>query len=485
MLPVPAGVKLRRTWPQRLFLSLNVLIAFSCFGAAGGLLYVDNKTGQIQHVRLSHVLTGREDIDVATDPINILLVGVDGAEGLDVDDPIRAEREDEGIAGLRSDTIMVLRIMPAEERVALMSFPRDLWVEIADTGRNDKINSAMFVGGPQALIDTIWTNYGIPLDHYVQVDFAQFKQLVDVVDGVRVYFDTEARDLYTGLDIAEPGCVTLTGDQALAYARSRYYQYWDEDLGNWVYDETSDLGRISRQQDFIKRALRRAVTKGVRNPFTLNQLVNTGLQAVVLDDGLKASDLVALGTKFRAFDPENLETYSLPVVLDSVGEASIVRLVDDEAAPILDLFRGVSGVEADPSAVGVRVLNGTGRELEGAKTGDALAEVGFDVAGVGDADVQDVVRTRIRFAPEDRAGAELLVRYLSAGAVLVEDAAITDGLVEVTTGTDYRGVLAEPAPATTTTTNPAAATTTTTSAVTSTTRYGVVPGADDPAADCR
>ncbi len=483
---VPPGVKLRRTWPQRLLLSINIVLVLCCFAAAGGLVYVDNKTSQIQHIHLSQGLTGRPDADVSRDPFNVLLVGVDSADGLDPDDPVRSERDETGVSGMRSDTIMVMRIMPAEGRVALMSFPRDLWARIADTGREDKINAAMFYGGPQQLIDTIWSNYRIPLDHYVQVDFAQFQKLVDVVGGVKVYFDTAARDEYTGLDIPEPGCYTLGGPQALAYARSRYYEYYDEDSGRWKSDPTSDLGRISRQQDFIRRALSRAVSKGIRNPLTLNQLVNTGLQAVVLDDGLSASDLIALGTKFRSFEPEQLETYALPVVLDMVGDASVVRLVDSQAAPILDLFRGVRPQELGPADVAIRVLNGTGRPLEGKTTGDALAGVGFDVAGVGDATVQNVTRTRVRFAPKQRPGAELLVRYLSAGATLVEDPTVTDGLVELTTGADYRGVLTSPVAATTTTAVPGASPSTTTALpATSTTRYGVVPGAGDPAASCR
>jgi LCP family protein required for cell wall assembly len=484
----PAAVKLRRTWPQRLFLSLNVGLVLMCFAAAGGLLFVGNKTAQIQHVQLSHALTGAEDVDIDSDPINILLVGVDSAEGLDPDDPVRSDRDAEGIGGLRSDTIMILRVMPAEQRAALMSFPRDLWLEIGDSGRSDKINSAMFVGGPETLISTIWENYGIPLDHYVQVDFAQFKRLVDVIDGVNVYFDKPARDFNTGLDVPEAGCVKLTGDQALAYARSRYYQYYDAESESWESDPTSDLGRISRQQDFMKRALRRAVDKGARNPYTLNQLVNTGIEAVVLDDNLTAGDLISLGMTFRNFDPDQLETYSLPVYLDSIGEASIVRLDEEGAKPILDIFRGVDPANPDPASVGVRVLNGTGREREGGNTGDALAEVGFDVAGVGDADPQDVLRTTIRFAPADRVGAELLVRYLEAGAELVEDDTITDGLVELTTGQDFTGVNTEPAPATTTTSttaDPGAGATTTTAAVTSTTRYGVVPGSEDAGAECR
>ncbi len=462
-------------------------MALACFASAGALFYVDNKTGQIQHIRLSHALTGAADLDVAKEPMNILMVGVDVADGLPADDPRRAERDEQGIGGLRSDTIMVLRIMPDQDRVALVSFPRDLWVEIAGTGRNDKINAALTVGGPATLIATIQENFGIPLDHYVQVDFAQFEQLVEVVDGVKVYFDTPVRDEYTGLDVPEAGCVTLHGTQALAYARSRYYEYYDADSDDWIYDPTGDLGRISRQQDFIRKALGRAVAKGVRNPFTLNRLVNTGLEAVVLDDALGADDLVALGTKFRDFDPARLETYSLPVLIDSVGEISVVRTIEGEVEPVLDIFRGAATAEPDPAQIGVRVLNGTGREMEGTTTGDALAEVGFDVAGIGDADPQGVVRTRIRFGPRQRTQAEYLVRFLRAGAQLIEDPNLTDGLVEVTTGSDYKGVNNQPAPATTTTTTAAApgASPTTTAPVTSTTRYGVVPGSEATAAGCR
>ncbi len=208
----------------------------------------------------------------------------------------------------------------------------------------------------------------------------------------------------------------------------------------------------------------------------------------MLDEGFGAAELVALGKKFRNFEPAMLETYSLPVVIDSVGEISIVRAIESESEPILDIFRGAVAAQPDPAEIGVRVLNGTGRELEGTTTGDALAEVGFDVAGIGDADPQGVARTIIRFAPEQRSQAEHLVRYLQAGATLVEDPDLTDGLIEITTGFDYRGVNDQPAPATTTTsTAPAPGATTTITPITSTTRYGVVPGseAEAEAANCR
>ncbi|MFN0025836.1 MAG: LCP family protein [Acidimicrobiales bacterium] len=471
MASLPNGVKLRRTWPQRLFLTCNIALCLSCFVVAAGLFYLKDKATSIQHLRLSHVLDGPgrsgniagaagADGPAPGEPINILLVGVDSADGLAEDDPLRVQREEEDIGGGRSDTMMVVRLMPAEGRVAVTSFPRDLWVQLAGF-HYDKINAAMYYGGPELLIATIEENFGIPLHHYAQVDFAQFGSLVDIVDGVKVYFDAPVRDVWTGLEIPEPGCVTLRGAQALAYARSRHYERYDAEEEAWVPEAASDLGRIVRQQQFIRDALGRAVAKGARNPFTLNRLVDAGLDSVQLDDGLRAEQLVGLAMQFRSFDPNTLESYELNVSFGWEGEVSVLRL-RPEAEAVLAVFRGDAVVGPDPADVGVRVLNGTGRPDEGADTGDALAEVGFDVGAVGDAEVQGAPRTVVRFGPEQRAGAELVARHLLAGADLVEDPDLSDGLVEVITGLDYEGVSDEPGPAalavsppTTTVTQPA------------------------------
>ncbi len=448
MASLPNGVKLRRTWPQRLLLACNIALCLSCFVVAAGLFYVKDKATSIQQLALSHVLdatsSGADEGPVVGQPLNILLVGVDSADGLAEDDPLRTQREDEDIGGGRSDTIMVVRLMPAEGRVAVVSFPRDLWVQLAGF-HQDKINAAMYYGGPELLIATIEENFGIPLHHYAQVDFAQFESLVDIVDGVKVYFDAPVRDEWTGLDVAEPGCVTLRGDQALAYARARHYERYDVEDEEWVAEDASDLGRIVRQQQFIRGALSRAVAKGARNPFTLNRLVDAGLDSVQLDDGLRAETLVDLALQFRSFDPAALESYELAVDYGWEGDVSVLRLQSDAEA-MLAVFRGEELVGPDPGDVGARVLNGTGRPDEGADAADALAEVGFDVGAVNDAEVQGVARTQVRFAPEQRAGAELVARYLPGGAELIEDPALGDGLVEVVTGLDFEGVSSEPGP---------------------------------------
>ena len=169
--------------------------------------------------------------------------------------------------GERSDTIMVLRVDPVAKRVAILSFPRDLYVEIADGGGMSRINSAYERDEPQRLANTIYDNFEIPIDHYIQVDFCAFKTLVDAVGGVAVPFEFPARDDNTGLNVPEAGCFTFDGEHALAYVRSRHYEYEDPPgSGNWQTDPTSDLGRISRQQDFLRRTLAGLLDTGPLNP---------------------------------------------------------------------------------------------------------------------------------------------------------------------------------------------------------------------------
>ncbi len=208
----------RRTWPERLLLCFSTALACALLLTAGGLTYVYSKYSKLPRVALGSVLTPSHDGDA---PQNYLLVGVDSAASLAADDPARAGRG--GVGGLRSDTVMVLRFDPQVGRASLLSLPRDLWVPLASGGKQ-RINAAIQKGGAGLLIDTIEQYFGIPINHYVQIDFAGFEQLVDEVDGVSVYFPTPARDANSGLDIESAGCTSLDGRQALSYVRSRHYQ---------------------------------------------------------------------------------------------------------------------------------------------------------------------------------------------------------------------------------------------------------------------
>src|SRR5436190_3612629 len=423
---------------------------------AFSLSYVYSKYSKLPRVTLGSVLTPPpEDHD---EPQNFLLVGVDSAANLADDDPALAGRENVG--GLRSDTVMVLRVDPSSERASLLSFPRDLWVPLA-SGGSQRINSAIQNGGPKELIDTIEQYFGVPIHHYVQVDFAGFENLVEVMGGIDVYFPAPARDRSSFLDVPTAGCVSLGGQQALTYVRSRHFQFYED--GRWRTDPSGDLGRISRQQDFIIRALHRAVEQGARNPITLNRLVDAGLATVTVDDLLTADDLITLGAAFRGFEPGSLDTYALPTRPDKAGAADILRLQDGEAQPILDRFRGTDPEALRPGDVRVQVLNGTGLAGQAGLISDALTAVGFGAAGTGEATRFDVTDPIVRYRAGSEAKADLVARYLDAPVQRDIVDGPLDADVIVVTGTRLTGVRAQPLPAGPSTTTSSTTTTTTSS----------------------
>jgi LCP family protein required for cell wall assembly len=429
----------RRTWPQRFLITFNVMAIVACVSMAAGLAYFQYKFQQIPRVELEEVL---DEVAAPSEPQNYLLVGTDSAAGLDPDDPVTNGR---GGLGILSDTIMVLRVDPESEDAAILSFPRDLWIPIAGGGEQ-RINTALSVGGPEALINTIQEYFGIPINHYVQVDFLGFRDLVSAIDGVPVYFPNPVRDDHTGLNVPNAGCITLDPVQALAFSRSRHYEEFVD--GSWETDPTGDLGRISRQQLFIRLAMQRAIAKGVRNPTTLNSLIDVGITKVTIDDALTPDDFFALGRKFRSFDPEQLQTYSPEVTDGNVGGASVLFLAEADAnQQMFDIFRGLGGeAGSETGSVRVQVQNGSGTSGQAGTVAEGMGAAGFNVTGQGDAERFDFAQTTLRYATGSEAAADLVRRTIDGPVVLEEVPAIDGADVILITGQDFAGVRAEPAP---------------------------------------
>ena len=461
-MPGPSdGGRLRRTWPQRLLIGFNACVIVVALLMAGSLAYAKRTVSQIRRTTTAPgLLVSPEDLKPG-EPENYLVVGVDSDSGLPANDPVRNGRDTgpEATAGLRSDTIMIVRVDPGATTAKILSFPRDLWVDIPGNGSN-RINAAIPFGNgkPDLLIQTIKENFDIDVSHYVQVDLAGFKGLVSIIGGVPVYFATPVRDTRSGLNVPTSGCTVLNADGALSYARSRHF-YYQNASGKWVSDPTSDLGRITRQQDFVRRVSRRAINQGWRNPTKLVSFVNLGVKNIVLDENTTAQDLIRLGRRFRNYDPESLRTYSLPVTSGFRQGASILDLQEQPAQPILDLFRGVSagGVTsgaARPADVTVEVLNGTGKTNQAAVTRDQFDAAGFKTVAPSSASA--VSQTQIRYLPGHEAEAVLVQRYVAGKPVLIADPQARAGQVQVVTGPDFFAVrtipLAESAVTTTTTT---------------------------------
>jgi LCP family protein required for cell wall assembly len=445
-------------------ISLNIFLILVCLVTAGGLRYFYAKVSHIGRVELGKSLTPSDDAALHGAE-NILIEGVDSGEGLDPNDPVLIGRP----GGIRSDTIMILRLDPASDQAQLLSLPRDLYVPIAGLRGNDRINSAI-QGGPQRLINTIKADFGIPINHYIEMNFFAFRKVVEAIDGVPIYFPTPVRDKMTGLDVANAGCVTLDPVQALAFARSRDYEYYEK--GRWHTDPTGDLGRISRQQEFIRLVIRRAIDKGARNPAVLNDLIDASTSALHLDPTVTPADLIDIGKRFKDFNPENLQTYSLPVVGANKGGASVVLMKTNEAEPTLNIFRGVEVNALD--SVLVVVQNGTTTTDMGAKVADELRTLGFSIPEgfTSNAERFDFAQTTIRYLPGSEAHAQLLASYLVAPPAFEKVDFLLNADVSVVVGADWQGVRSSPNPTMPLPTSTTAATgrgrTTTTSTTTTT-----------------
>jgi LCP family protein required for cell wall assembly len=310
----------RRRLPSFLMVALLVTV----IGAAGVLVAARRTVNGVARVPGVAAVLSPATANIE----NYLLVGSDSRA---LGDPNTGETGN--VSGNRSDTIMVMRYDKDTGEAALLSIPRDLYVTVPGHDGKRRINAA-FNDGPDRLVQTVQTELGIPVHHYVEIDFSGFKSLVEALGGVQVCFLFPTRDLNTGLNITEPGCHLLDGTQALAYARSRHYEEFRD--GDWHEDPTSDLGRSKRQRDFVNRSLRTALDQITTNPFRAGELIASMGTAVRVDEDM---DPVGAASSLRSAVDAGLLTYSLPVVGKTI-DGNAVLLLGDGADTVLNYFRG-------------------------------------------------------------------------------------------------------------------------------------------------
>ncbi len=380
----------RRTWPERIAIGASIAAAVICFATAGGLVAGYMILHQRKVVEFTNPASRQPTAGAAAAPApettpapdgttpedstptteaartpptfppadpqarNFLITGADNGACIDPDSPYAAAFGDREDMGERSDTIMVFRVDPSASRVAVLSFPRDLYVTIAGSGNRARINSAYERNEPQRLADTIFENFGVGVDHFIQVDFCAFKTLVDAVGGVAVPFDYPARDPNTGLNVPTAGCFNFSGEHALAYVRSRHYEYENPPgSGNWDEDPTSDLGRISRQQDFLRRTLSSVLAKGPLNPRVARALIKSATQYVVTDSGLSPAKLLEFAGVLNDVEPAGILTYQIEASDREVNGADVLepQIEGDNMQAVLAMFRGERSLAEAPTQV--------------------------------------------------------------------------------------------------------------------------------------
>ncbi|HET9089081.1 MAG TPA: LCP family protein [Acidimicrobiales bacterium] len=287
----------------------------------GGYLYAQWRFSQISKVNVAG-----EVARLPGQPFNILSIGSDSRAGLTGLVARQSGATTGQAAGQRSDVVKIMHVDPTAGTITILSIPRDTMVTLLANqslfGRFNRIN-VNYGNGPSLLAQTITANFGIPISHVVQVNFAGLINAADAVGGVYLDFPYPAKDPYSGLKIPHAGCQLVTGFQALAVARSRHY-YWYQN-GQWNYDVTSDFGRIQRQNAFLRALLSRV--KSIYNPLTLNSFLSKIPQGITLDQNFSLNELIGLAIKFHNLNPNAMKTFTLPTIgaTSSVGDVQFVQ----------------------------------------------------------------------------------------------------------------------------------------------------------------
>jgi LCP family protein required for cell wall assembly len=315
----PSPAARRRRLRRRLLVTLVVVLVVAIAGVGGSYGYARMRFGQIASVDVPSLKAQPP----AGKPFNLLMVGSDTRQGLDDGNQFGK------VSGQRADVLILVHIIPATHTARLLSIPRDLYVPIAGSGGGSAKVNAAFEGGPSQLVDTIQQAFGVPINHYLLVDFDGFQRVVDALGGIKLDFPVPVRDWkdghnQSGLDVPSPGCRMLDGRQALALARSRYYQYLGRD-GVWHYDPGFDLGRIRRQQTFLRVLAAKALGKGLANPLRANAFASSLVHSLTRDKGLSIGQVARLAGEFRSFDPNKLASQTIPTTVAVHQGSTVLR----------------------------------------------------------------------------------------------------------------------------------------------------------------
>ena len=319
--------------------------------AGGGYAYLWYRYNQINKMHISDEVAVQ-----GGGPFTILVIGSDSRAG-NTGQAVQSFGSASQVTGQRSDVVQLWRVTPSAKTIQIVSIPRDTVASMLapdDTqyGTYNRINVSYNTGANQ-LVKTITANFGIPINHVVQVDFSGFQNGVNALGGIYMNFPYPAKDALSGLNITTPGCQLLNGSQALAVARSRHF-YWYQN-GYWHYDGTSDFGRIQRQDAFLKAMMSSAKSKV--DPLTINAFIGSIHEGISIDDGFGLNELIGLALTYHSYDPGNLQGQTLPTVpANSFGSLGSVLTVDQPAAQqmLVNIFGSslVSPTNPPPGANG-------------------------------------------------------------------------------------------------------------------------------------
>jgi LCP family protein required for cell wall assembly len=443
-LRIPARVVL-----GRFAVALAVTLPMVLVGIVGVNVLIDQKIASIPRVKLKTA----QDTNPGG-PANFLLIGSDSRAFVQTPDQAQAFGSQATNGGQHSDTLMVIHVDPAQQTGYLVSFPRDLEVDIPGMGKQ-KINAAYDVS-PQKVIDTLAQDFNVPIQHYFEVDFQSFQGIVDAMGGVQIYIPAPARDAESGFNFVpfnfHPGCFLLNGAQALAYARSRTLEEYIDGRWQVTGQDAPDLHRIERQQTFLRRLGAQAFKQSVNDPLAANHIVDKTFPKLKADNSLSRDDINKLIRSFRKVDPNDpnsLQTVTLPTVVGPTTPSlgSVLQLKEPDAELVLARLRDFnSGPPKQqgpkPAQIRVHVFNGSASNGAASTASADLQKQGFVTAGVGNHPRLTATEVHYRRGSQDKA--KVVASYLGGVGKLVEDKSVVDADVNVVLGTNFKAVVAPP-----------------------------------------
>ncbi|MET9257788.1 LCP family protein [Streptomyces sp. NPDC048182] len=309
--PGPTGTRGPRpapNWGRRIKWTAITLVTVLVVTSVATYFWADSKLHR--DVDLSKVID-RPDAGEGT---NYLIVGSDSREGMTADQ--KKDLHTGSAEGKRTDSMMILHT--GDNGSTLVSLPRDSDVEIPSfvgsesgkkypgTGRHTKLNAAYAEDGPELLVRTVEANTGLRIDHYVEIGFAGFANIVDAVGGVEMDIPQDIKDKKSGANLTK-GKHTLNGEEALAFVRTRYAL------------AGSDLDRTKNQQKFLSALASQVATPStVLNPFKLYPTMGAGLDSLVVDKDMGLFDLASMFWAMKSVSGGDGTSMNMPIA-GSVG----------------------------------------------------------------------------------------------------------------------------------------------------------------------
>jgi len=374
------------------------------------------------------------------EPMNILLVGTDDRTGLTKEQrrETTIERTD---AGRHTDTMLLVHLGGGLGTVSVISIPRDSLVDIPGhtspegehiPAHKGKVNSAFATGGPAVTVSAVAQATGVTIDHYVEINFGGFLNMVNAVGGVEVCLPEALQDQRARLDLPA-GRQTIQGADALAYVRARYID--------------NDFGRAQRQQKFLAAMLQRVMSSGVlANPVTMNSLVDSVTSSVTTDERLNRDEIAAFAARAADLDLSRINFTTVPVSDGNFmheGESTV--LWDGPAAA--EMFTALNSDQPLPKETKATVVDIAPGDIHVALSGDVnqltaakqdLTDAGYQVTLNHDPASAATTVTTVTYDPALPDSLKTL-KAAFPGATFAEEPGIGETFA-IEIGADYAGI---------------------------------------------